>query len=167
MEDGLPCGDESKYVWADADWPHNGWAGSESTPVPTCVYPGVGLGSRKGARLVLGGATVGAGLFAESGKELKDGGAFGLPGYSGMVGSSLGWGVQADFEQFVDPIPTVGSVNASSFSTHPSRPLFLVGSSNTHVYLWEVNVFYQELVSMNNLACFILLLGLRYHHINW
>ncbi|CDP08656.1 unnamed protein product [Coffea canephora] len=137
LEDGLPCGDESKYVWADADWPQNGWAGSESTPVPTCVYPGVGLGSRKGARLGLGGATVGAGLFAESGKELKDGGAFGLPGYSGMVGSSLGWGVQADFEQFIDPIPTVGSVNASSFSTHPSRPLFLVGSSNTHVYLWE------------------------------
>lgn len=129
LEDGLPSGDESKYIWADADWPHNGWAGSESTPVPTCVYPGVGLGSRKGARLGLGGATVG--------KELKDGGAFGLPGYSGMGGSRLGWGIQADFEQFIDPTPTVGSVNASSFSTHPSRPFFLVGSSNTHVYLWE------------------------------
>ncbi|KAL3517308.1 hypothetical protein ACH5RR_024210 [Cinchona calisaya] len=136
-EDGLPCGDGSRYIWADVDWPQRGWAGSESTPVPTCVYPGVGLGSRKGAHLGLGGATVGAGHLAKSCSELKDGRAFGVPVYSGLGISSLGWGIQEDFEEFIDPTPTAGSVNTSSFSAHPSRPLFLVGSSNTHVYLWE------------------------------
>ncbi|CAI9101102.1 OLC1v1038353C2 [Oldenlandia corymbosa var. corymbosa] len=133
-EDGLLGQDGSEYIWADADWPHNGWAGSESTPVPTCVYPGVGLGSRKGTHLGLGGATVGAGLSMRPAREQRNSV---ISGYSGMGVSSFGWGIQEDFEQFADPIPTIGSVSSSSFSAHPSMPLFLVGSSNTHVYLWE------------------------------
>lgn len=137
-EDGLPNENESEYLWAEADWPHNGWAGSESTPVPTCVSPGVGLGSRKGSHLGLGGATVGAGPLLRPGRDVRNGGAFGVPGYAGMGASSLGWGIQEDFEQLIDPPPTVENVRTSCFAAHPSRPLFLVGSSNTHIYLWEV-----------------------------
>nr|XP_018623449.1 uncharacterized protein LOC104087701 isoform X2 [Nicotiana tomentosiformis] len=128
-EDGLPCANRSDNVWAEADWPHNGWAGFESTPIPTCVSPGVGLGSKKGTHLGLGGATVGAGFLA--------GPTFGLPGYANTAGSSLGWGVQEDFDEFLDPPATVENVRTRAFSTHPSRPFFLVGSSNTHIYLWE------------------------------
>lgn len=128
--------------------------------MPMCVYPGVGLGSRKGTHLGLGGATVGADLLRRSGRELRNDGAFGVPGYSGMGVSSLGWGIQEEFDQFIDPTPTVGSVNTSSFSNHPSRPLFLVGSSNTHVYLWEVGVHCRKLVCMNNFTCFSLFFGL-------
>ncbi|XP_055817097.1 uncharacterized protein LOC129886437 isoform X2 [Solanum dulcamara] len=104
-EDGLPCGNKADNVWAEADWPHNGWAGSESTPVPTCVSPGVGLGSKKGTHLGLGGATVGTGFMARP--------TFGLPGYANMGGSSLGWGVQEDFDEFLDPPATVENVRTS------------------------------------------------------
>ncbi|XP_059312441.1 uncharacterized protein LOC132063754 isoform X1 [Lycium ferocissimum] len=128
-EDGLPCGNKAGNVWAEADWPHNGWAGSESIPIPTCVSPGVGLGSKKGTHLGLGGATVGAGFLARP--------TFGLPGYANTGGSSLGWGFQEDFDEFLDPPATVENVRTRAFSTHPSRPFFLVGSSNTHIYLWE------------------------------
>ncbi|KAJ8529305.1 hypothetical protein K7X08_036140 [Anisodus acutangulus] len=128
-EDGLPCGNKADNVWAEADWPHNGWAGSDSTPIPTCVSPGVGLESKKGTYLGLGGATVGAGFSARP--------TFGLPGYTNTGGSSLGWGVQEDFDEFLDPPATVENVRTRAFSTHPSRPFFLVGSSNTHIYLWE------------------------------
>lgn len=136
-EDGLPNDNGYEYLWAESDWPPNGWAGSESTPVPTCVSPGVGLGSRKGAHLGLGGATVGADVLSRPGKDVINGGAIRVSGYAGLGIPSLGWGIQEDFEQFVDPPPTVDSVRTSSFSAHPSRPLFLVGSSNTHIYLWE------------------------------
>ncbi|TMW99714.1 hypothetical protein EJD97_002109 [Solanum chilense] len=128
-EDGHPCGNKADNVWAEADWPHNGWAGSESTPIPTCVSPGVGLGSKKGTHLGLGGATVGTGFLARP--------TFGLPGYSNTGGSSLGWGVQEDFDDFLDPPATTENVRTRAFSAHPSRPFFLVGSSNTHIYLWE------------------------------
>ncbi|KAJ8573092.1 hypothetical protein K7X08_009603 [Anisodus acutangulus] len=128
-EDGLPCGNKADNVWAEADWPHNGWAGSESTPIPTCVSPGVGLGSKKGTHLGLGGATVGVGYLARP--------TFGLPGYVNTGGSSFGWGIQEDFDEFLDPPATVENVQTRAFSTHPSRPFFLVGSSNTHIYLWE------------------------------
>ncbi|KAK9279962.1 hypothetical protein L1049_013646 [Liquidambar formosana] len=69
-EDGQPFRDQSDYIWSEADWPQNGWAGSESTPVPTCVSPGVGLGIKKGAHLGLGGATVGVGSLARPGRDL-------------------------------------------------------------------------------------------------
>ncbi|KAI3444391.1 hypothetical protein Pfo_001056 [Paulownia fortunei] len=129
--------DKSEYIWAEAEWPHNGWAGSESIPVPTYVSPGVGLGSKKGAHLGLGGATIGAGALARPGRDLTGGGAFGIPGYAGVGASSLGWGVQESFDEFLDPPATVDNVRTRAFASHPSRPLFLVGSSNTHIYLWE------------------------------
>ncbi|XP_021635931.2 uncharacterized protein LOC110632123 isoform X2 [Hevea brasiliensis] len=136
-EDGIPFGDQSEYIWSDADWPPNGWAGAESTPVPTCVSPGVGLGSKKGAHLGLGGATLGMGSLARPRRDLTGGGAFGIPGYAGIGASGLGWEVQEDFEEFVDPPATLENISTRAFCSHPSRPFFLVGSSNTHIYLWE------------------------------
>ncbi|XWS46253.1 hypothetical protein CRYUN_Cryun14cG0048700 [Craigia yunnanensis] len=136
-EDGIPCIDRSGYIWSGADWPHNGWAGCESTPVPTCVSPGVGLGNKKGAHLGLGGATIGVGSVARPGRDLTGGGAFGIPGYAGIGASGLGWEMQEDFEEFVDPPATVENISTRAFSSHPSRPFFLVGSINTHVYLWQ------------------------------
>ncbi|KAJ9546551.1 hypothetical protein OSB04_019094 [Centaurea solstitialis] len=135
-EEGKTCFDKSNYIWTDVDWPIDGWAGSESIPVPTCVSPGIGLGSRKGTHLGLGGATIGVGL-ARPGRESTGGGAFGITGYAGVSTSSLGWETQEDFEEFVDPPATVDNIRTRAFSSHPSRPFFLVGSSNTHVYLWE------------------------------
>lgn len=137
-EDGIPYKDQSDYIWSGADWPHNGWAGCESTPVPTCVSPGVGLGNQKGAHLGLGGATIGVDVFSRPGRHLTGGGAFGIPGYAGIGASGLGWETQEDFEEFVDLPATVENISTRSFSSHPSRPLFLVGSINTHIYLWEV-----------------------------
>lgn len=137
-KDDMSFGDHSDYIWSEADWPLNGWAGSESTPAPTCVSPGVGLGSKKGAHLGLGGATVGVGSLTRPGRDLMGGGAFGIPGYAGIGASGLGWETQEDFEELVDPPATVENANTRAFSSHPSRPFFLVGSSNTHIYLWEV-----------------------------
>ncbi|KAF9594784.1 hypothetical protein IFM89_034767 [Coptis chinensis] len=128
--------DYSKYIWSEVDWPQNGWAGSESTPIPTFVSPGIGLGSKKGAHLGLGGATVGLGSLARSGRNLMGSQAFGIPGYGGIDGSGLGWGTSEDFE-FVDPPATVDNISTRALSGHPSRPFFLAGSSNTHIYLWE------------------------------
>ncbi|XP_074325789.1 uncharacterized protein LOC141663850 isoform X2 [Apium graveolens] len=135
-EDGL-ISMESNYIWSKADWPHDGWAGSDSTPVPTCVSPGVGLGSRKGTHLGLGGATVGAGSLAKPGRDFAGRGAYGVPGYAGIGSSGLGWEIQDEFEEFLDPPATVENIRTRALSSHPSRPLFLVGSSNTHTYLWE------------------------------
>lgn len=132
LEDGDSCKNQSDYIWSDADWPHNGWANSESTPVPTCVSLGVGLGDKKGAHLGLGGATVGVVSLSKPGKAHR------VPGYSGLGVSGLGWETQEEFEEFVDPPPTVETVITRAFSNHPTMPLFLVGSSNTHIYLWEV-----------------------------
>ncbi|KAJ4728093.1 Transducin family protein/WD-40 repeat protein [Melia azedarach] len=136
-ENEIPFRDESEYIWSDADWPQNGWAGSESTPVPTVVSPGVGLGSKKGAHLGLGGATIGMDSLGRPGRDLTGGGAFGIPGYAGIGASGLGWEVQDDFEEYVDPPATVENISTRAFSSHPSRPFFLVGSSNTHIYLWQ------------------------------
>lgn len=136
-EEGVPRVDRSEYIWSEVEWPRNGWAGTESTPIPTCVSPGVGLGSRKGTHLGLGGATVGANHLERPGKDLLTGRAFGPTGYAATGLYSLGWGVEEDFEQYVDPPPTLESVKTSAFSAHPSKPIFLVGSSNTHIYLWE------------------------------
>ncbi|KAK4849046.1 hypothetical protein QYF36_020205 [Acer negundo] len=136
-EEAISLRDQSAYIWSDADWPQNGWAGSESTPFPTFVSPGVGLGTKKGAHLGLGGATIGMSSLARSGRDLIGGGAFGIPGYAGMGASRLGWEIQDDFEEFVDPPATVENISSRAFSSHPSMPFFLVGSSNTHIYLWE------------------------------
>jgi hypothetical protein len=145
-EDGMSFSDQSRYIWSEADWPQNGWAGSESTPVPTCVSPGVGLGSKKWLHLGLGGAAVGVGSLARPGRDLTGDGAFGIPGYAGIGASGLGWEIQQDFEEFVDPPPTIENISTRAFSSHPSRPFFLVGSSNTHIYLWEVRNFYNIVI---------------------
>lgn len=130
--------DHSNYIWSEVDWPVNGWAGSESTTSPTCVSPGVGLGRKKGAHIGLGGATVGVSSTGRLKKNLASGGAFGLQGYASVSSTGLGWGTQEDFEEFDDPPATVENISAGAFSSHPSRPFFLVGSINTHIYLWEV-----------------------------
>ncbi|XP_065860150.1 uncharacterized protein [Euphorbia lathyris] len=136
LKDGVPFGDQSEFVWSDADWPLNGWASAESTPIPTCVSPGIGLGSKKGAHLGLGGATLGVGSSARQ-RDISGSGAFSIPGYAGMASSGLGWEVQEDFEELIDRPATVENISTRAFSSHPSRPFFLVGSNNTHIYLWE------------------------------
>lgn len=60
-----------------------------------------------------------------------------MPGYGGM-GAWGGWEDWEDVDSFVDPIATVDNVSTKALAAHPSQPLFLVGSNNTHVYLWEV-----------------------------
>lgn len=137
-DDGSPLCDQSEYIWSEAEWPRSGWAGTESTPVPTYVSHGIGLGSRKGAHLGLGGATVGLRSVTRPINDLTGGGAFGIPGYAGIGASALGWEIQEDFEKFIDPPATVENVSTQALSAHPSRDLFLVGSRNTHIYLWKV-----------------------------
>ncbi|XP_027907848.1 uncharacterized protein LOC114167099 isoform X2 [Vigna unguiculata] len=140
LEDETPhSGKSNGLLWATADWPQNGWAGSESTPTPTCVSPGVGLGSKKGAHLGLGGATVGVGSSAWPSNDLTGGGVLGMLGYADIGASRLGWEIQQDFEDFVDPPATLENISTRALSSHPMRPFFLVGSSNTHIYLWEFN----------------------------
>ncbi|XP_029129055.1 uncharacterized protein LOC109807783 isoform X2 [Cajanus cajan] len=132
-------GRSDDLLWAKADWPQNGWAGSESTPAPTCVSPGVGLGSKKGVHLGLGGATVGVDSSAWPSNDLTGGGVLGMLGYAGIGASGLGWEIQQDFEYFVDSPATLENISTRALSSHPMRPFFLVGSSNTHIYLWEFN----------------------------
>lgn len=125
-------------LWGQAEWPENGWAKSESTPVPTFVSPGVGLGSKEGPGLGLGGATVGLGTLTTVGKESSFKGAgVGIPGYGGVGAFGIGWDDWEDFDGIVDPLATMENVNTQAMDSHPLRPLFLVGSRNTHVYLWE------------------------------
>lgn len=81
---------------------------------------------------------MGIGSLARPGRDLTGGGAFGIPGYAGIGASALGWGEQEDFDEYIDPPATIENVRTRALSRHPSRPFFLVGSSNTHVYLWEV-----------------------------
>jgi len=132
--DGLTSRDLSRYIWTDADWPQNGWAGTDSTPVPTCVSPGIGLASDRGPHLGLGGATVGVGSQTRGGRDLAS--------YGG-----LGWGIQGDFDNSIDPPATLDNINARTLASHPLRPFFLVGSYNTHIYLWEVCDFIECVVS--------------------
>ncbi|KAK7381980.1 hypothetical protein VNO80_00582 [Phaseolus coccineus] len=140
LEDEIPhSGKSNDLLWATADWPQNGWAGSESTPTPTCVSPGVGLGSNKGAHLGLGGATVGVDSSTWPSNDLTGGGVLGMLGYADIGASRLGWEIQQDFEDFVDPPATLDNISTRALSSHPMRPFFLVGSSNTHIYLWEFN----------------------------
>uniref|UniRef100_A0A0E0JK06 RAVE complex protein Rav1 C-terminal domain-containing protein n=1 Tax=Oryza punctata TaxID=4537 RepID=A0A0E0JK06_ORYPU len=127
----------AEYIWAGSDWPLDGWAGCESTPTSTSVSPSVGLGRRKGSHLSSGGSTISLGSLAKPGRDLTGGGAFGIPGYAGIGASGFGWGEPDEFEDFVDPPATLENIHSRALSRHPSLPLLLVGSSNTHVYLWE------------------------------
>ncbi|XP_015699102.1 uncharacterized protein LOC102707069 [Oryza brachyantha] len=127
----------TEYMWAGSDWPLDGCAGCESTPTSTSVSPSVGLGRRKGSHLSSGGPTIGLGSLAKPARDLTGGGAFGIPGYAGIGASGFGWGEPDEFEDFVDPPATLENIHSRALSCHPSLPLLLVGSSNTHVYLWE------------------------------
>ncbi|KAK8452923.1 hypothetical protein SEVIR_5G198200v4 [Setaria viridis] len=131
------CKNFAEYVWSGSDWPLDSWAGCESTPTPTFISSGAGLGRKKGSQPGSGGATIGLGSLAKPGRDLTGGGAFGIPGYAGIGASGFGWGEPEEFEDFVDPPATLGNIHSRALSRHPSLPLFLVGSSNTHVYLWE------------------------------
>ncbi|KAH7280307.1 hypothetical protein KP509_37G060800 [Ceratopteris richardii] len=125
-------------LWSQAEWPQDGWASSESTPMPTYVSPGVGIRGKEGPNLGLGGATVGAGMQNNMPKESSFKGAgVGIPGYGGMGALGLGWEEWEDFDGVIDPLATMENVNTQAITSHPLRPLFLVGSRNTHVYLWE------------------------------
>ncbi|KAJ4797154.1 transducin family protein / WD-40 repeat family protein [Rhynchospora pubera] len=135
--DGQHHNDEADYLWSESDWPVNGWAGYESTPVPTCISPGIGQGSKRDTHLGLGGAATSLGTLAKPGREMTGGGAFGIPGYAGIGAASLVWGQHDEFDVFSDRPPTAENVQSCALSHHPSRPLLLVGSCNTHVYLWE------------------------------
>lgn len=136
---------EAEYVWSGSDWPLDGWAGCESTPTPTFISSGVSFGRKKGSQLGSGGATIGLGSLAKPGRDLTGGGAFGIPGYAGIGASGFGWGEPEEFEDLVDPPATLENIHSRSLSRHPLLPLFLVGSSNTHVYLWEVKIFFLDL----------------------
>ncbi|MCO5603438.1 hypothetical protein L7F22_057588 [Adiantum nelumboides] len=125
-------------LWSQSEWPRNGWANSESTPIPTFVSPGVGLRSKEGPSLGLGGATVGEGLNNVAKESSFKGVGIGIPGYGGMGALGLGWEEWEDYEGVIDPLATMESVNTQAMDSHPLRPLFLVGSRNTHIYLWEM-----------------------------
>lgn len=124
--------------WPEVDWPLDRWAGSESTPAPTIVSPGVVLGTKSAKPLGLGRATVCLGSMARPLTDLTGGGAFGIPGYAGIGASGLSWGEQIKFEEYLDPLPRVENVSSRALASHPSRPFLLVGSINTLIYLWEV-----------------------------
>ncbi|EPS66386.1 hypothetical protein M569_08388, partial [Genlisea aurea] len=123
--------------WGETECPQNGWAGAESSPDPVYVSPGVGLGSKKDAQLRPGRVSIDSDASVRQGWDLTGGGAFGIPGYAGIGASSLSWSIRDGFEEFLDPPATVDNVRTRAFASHPSRPLFLVGSSNTHTYLWQ------------------------------
>lgn len=125
-----PFTETSESMLEQRDWPRSSWAGAVSTP-------GSSLKSQRSSSLSSGGPAAGATL--KSGKEaVKTGGvAFGMPGYGGM-GAWGGWEDWDDVDSVVDPVATVENVRTKALAAHPSQPIFLVGSNNTHVYLWEV-----------------------------
>jgi hypothetical protein len=139
----------AEYIWSGSDWPSDGWACSESTrtptPAATLISPSARLG-RRGPHLGSHGATIGVSSLAKPGRDLTGGGAFGIPGYAGIGASRFGWGEPDEFEDFVDPPATLENIHSRALSRHPSLPFLLVGSSNTHVYLWEVNIPLQNIV---------------------
>lgn len=122
LEEELPYKEGMEHLWSEADWPWHGWADSEST-----------LQSKWG----FGGATTKMGSLAMPGRDLTGGVAFGIPGYAGIGASGLGWETQDKFEEFVEQSADLETVRTRALSSHPSMPYFLVGSSNTHIYLWK------------------------------
>ncbi|CAA0816638.1 transducin family protein / WD-40 repeat family protein, partial [Striga hermonthica] len=134
-DDGLNQ-DESKYIWGEADWPRNEWPDFYSTSVPAYVSPGIDLRDKNRTNIGFSGATSCEGALAGPGRDSSTGG-FGGPGYAGVGSSSLGRGIQESSDELFDPPATVENVRTRAFASHPSRPFFLVGSSNAHTYLWE------------------------------
>eukprot|EP00850_Spirogloea_muscicola_P016498 SM000134S26941 [mRNA] locus=s134:258339:270283:+ [translate_table: standard] len=123
-------------LWSELHWPHNGWAGSTASsqpPIPNLPFgvnnpavmrPGVTLTKvPPGSRMV---------KIDGHGGEM----AMGIPGYGGIGAWGMGW---EDWEEdgYPDPRATMENMYSRALAAHPLRPLFLVGSNNTHVYLWE------------------------------
>eukprot|EP00850_Spirogloea_muscicola_P013937 SM000097S24790 [mRNA] locus=s97:236557:248609:- [translate_table: standard] len=123
-------------LWSELHWPHNGWAGSTASsqpPIPNLPFgvnnpavmrPGVTLTKPlPGSRIV---------KVDGHGGEM----AMGIPGYGGIGAWGMGW---EDWEEdgYPDPRATMENMYSRALAAHPLRPLFLVGSNNTHVYLWE------------------------------
>ncbi|GAB2231200.1 hypothetical protein Droror1_Dr00027489 [Drosera rotundifolia] len=136
-DDSLPVKRLSDYIWSEPDWPWKECAGVESAPGPSGAPPGVGHGDSTESNLRSTGAEVGASTVVRPGRDLTGGGAFGIPGYAGIGASGLGWQMQGNPENLVDSPATLETISAKAFAIHPSRPLFLVGSSYTRTYLWE------------------------------
>ncbi|XP_056160339.1 uncharacterized protein LOC115686969 isoform X2 [Syzygium oleosum] len=126
LDQELPYKEGLEHVWSEADWPQHGWADSESI-----------LWSKTRSHLGFGGATTGMGSLAMPGRDLTGAVAFGIPGYAGIGASGLGWETQDKFEEFVEQSAYLETVRTRALSSHPSMPYFLVGSSNTHIYLWK------------------------------
>ncbi|CAI5536656.1 unnamed protein product, partial [Closterium sp. Naga37s-1] len=83
------------------------------------------------------GSAVGRGAAARD-SSYAGGVGMGIPGYGGIGAWGLGWEDLEDAEEgYVDPPATAESVAGRALAAHPLRPFFLVGSTNTHVYLWQ------------------------------
>ncbi|KAI3441725.1 uncharacterized protein J3R85_001750 [Psidium guajava] len=126
LEQELPYKEGMEHVWSEADWPKHGWADSEST-----------LRTKTGSHMGFGAATTRMGSLAMPGRDLTGGLAFGVPGYAGIGASGLGFETRGIFEEFVEQSANLETVRTRALSSHPSMPYFLVGSSNTHIYLWK------------------------------
>lgn len=113
-------------LWADSHWPKNGWAGSVSTPPPATPPPS-SLSRPQTSP------------YGQFPSETGMGGlGMGIPGYGGIGAWGLGWEDLEDAQEgYVDPPATLANVDSRALAAHPLRPLFLAGSNNTHVYLWE------------------------------
>lgn len=134
----------SESMSEQGSWPRSSWAGAVATP---------GSSLKTQRSFSLGGSAAGATL--KSGKEsVKTGGvSFGMPGYGGM-GAWGGWEDWEDVDSVVDPIATVDNVRTKALAAHPSQPIFLVGSNNTHVYLWEVCMSQTSSDIIRSVFCF-------------
>ncbi|KAI4369823.1 hypothetical protein MLD38_018227 [Melastoma candidum] len=137
MGDGFPCDQRNSKMW-EAEWPPHTWADSDMTSVSSSISPSKGNGNIRGVHLQVGGSTSMVSLRSADGSDRTGGGAVGSP-IAAETGTSIsGWHVQED-EEFVEESATVDNVRSRALSSHPSLPYFLVGSSNTHIYLWEFN----------------------------
>ena len=132
-------------LWGDSYWPKGGWAGSIPTSHSPLLTPrtpkGGGLQKKAWGKAGAGrgwgvpGPGAGASIddFGTGGLEM------GIPGYGGIGAWGLGWEDWEDAaEGYVDPPATCQNVMSRTLASHPLRPYFLVGSNNTHIYLWEV-----------------------------
>eukprot|EP00850_Spirogloea_muscicola_P018188 SM000164S02250 [mRNA] locus=s164:77152:88541:+ [translate_table: standard] len=123
-------------LWSELHWPHNGWAGSTASsqpPIPNLPFgvnnPAVMRPGVTSTKLPSGNRMV---KVDGHGGEM----AVGIPGYGGIGAWGMGW---EDWEEdgYPDPRATMENMYSRALAAHPLRPLFLVGSNNTHVYLWE------------------------------
>ncbi|CAM8917671.1 unnamed protein product [Rhodiola kirilowii] len=110
--DGSHVVDQREYLWSEADWPHHGWAKSISDSSDTSI---------DGKNVIDA-----AGSGSSPAKFERDKGQ--------NKGHYLSWDVE---DLLIDSPATVNNTISRAFSSHPSRPFFLVGSANTHIYLWE------------------------------